>query len=78
MRDSGLWIQMNFYPNPSGPAKNKKTFKKWTQCSLAIISPNHVRAHGKRCQLPVVVVGCITMKFSERQTDDAVQSACAY
>src|SRR5215211_4029001 len=21
-----------FLPNPSGPAKNKKTFKKWTQC----------------------------------------------
>ena len=25
---------MNFYPNPDGPAKNKKTFKKWTQCLL--------------------------------------------
>jgi hypothetical protein len=23
-----------FLPSPSGPAKNKKTFKKWTQCLL--------------------------------------------
>jgi hypothetical protein len=26
-----FWIRMNFYLNPDGPAKNKKTFKKWTQ-----------------------------------------------
>jgi hypothetical protein len=26
-----------FLPSPSGPTKNKKTFKKWTQCLLGQI-----------------------------------------
>jgi hypothetical protein len=32
---------------------------------IGIISPNHIGAHGKRCQLPVVKGIYITMKVSE-------------
>jgi hypothetical protein len=34
-QNPSLWIQMNFYPNPDGPAKIKKSFKKMDSMILA-------------------------------------------
>ena len=31
-----VYILKFFLPEPSGPAKNKKTFEKWTQCHYQI------------------------------------------